>query len=65
MPWATWTVPVAGQQGFLYNVTIYARGQSHLNYPEILRAAPAPFGLLHVLVGFKYDLDRVVGHGCA
>lgn len=38
MPWATWSVPVAGQQGFLYDVTIYARGQSHLSYPEILRS---------------------------
>ncbi len=37
MPWATWSMPIAGQPGFLYDVMIYARGQRHLDYRSILR----------------------------
>ena len=41
MPWVKWTVPIAGQQGFLYDVTIYARGQRHFDYRRLLRSTTA------------------------
>lgn len=38
MPWANWSLPIAGQPGFLYDVTIYARGQRHIDYRQVMRA---------------------------
>lgn len=41
MPWAEWKVPIAGEKGFLYDVLIYARGQRHLDYKQLLRSTSA------------------------
>ncbi|VVE48932.1 hypothetical protein PCO31111_04601 [Pandoraea communis] len=38
MPWAEWKVPIVGREGFLYDVTIYARGQRHLDYHRLMRS---------------------------
>ena len=38
MPWAKWSLPIAGQAGFLYDVMIYARGQRHIDYRQLMRA---------------------------
>lgn len=36
MPWATWDLPVAGKEGFLYNVLIYARGHHNHDFKRLL-----------------------------
>lgn len=35
-PWAKWSLPVVGREGFLYNVEIYARRGSKLDYKRFL-----------------------------
>lgn len=37
MPWATWDVPIAGRPGFLYDVSITARGTRHYDYHRLLQ----------------------------
>lgn len=36
-PWATWSTPVAGKDGMLYEVTIYIRHIRHLEYDRFLK----------------------------
>ncbi|MGU7772316.1 hypothetical protein ACV229_19355 [Burkholderia sp. MR1-5-21] len=38
MPWGEWKVPISGREGFLYNVTIFGRGQQYLDYSRLLRS---------------------------
>jgi len=35
-PWAVWSTPAAGKPGLLYDVTIHARQQSHLDYRRLI-----------------------------
>jgi hypothetical protein len=35
-PWATWSTPVAGKEGILYDVTFFVRGSRHLDYSRLL-----------------------------
>lgn len=37
-PWARWATPAAGHPGLLYDVTIHARHQSHLEYRRLLES---------------------------
>jgi hypothetical protein len=36
--WAKWAVPVAGNEGLLYDVTIHARSNRHIGYTQLLNS---------------------------
>ncbi len=49
MPWAQWSTPIAGKQGFLYDVSIHARQSRVLDYRLILRETKSlQAGLAHL-----------------
>lgn len=35
-PWATWSKPIAGKPGLLYDVTLYTRRSRYLDYGQLL-----------------------------
>jgi hypothetical protein len=48
-PWTRWSIPVAGQPGYLYDVTIHARQQRHLDYRQLIESTSGLHGhLVHV-----------------
>lgn len=36
-PWAAWSIPVAGKEGMLYEITIFVRHVRHLEYDRFLK----------------------------
>lgn len=36
MPWAEWATPIAGREGFLYDLHIYARGRHNQDFARLL-----------------------------
>lgn len=67
MPWATWSEPIAGQRGFLYDVSITARGARHYDYRRLLHWTKVqhPYAV-HLCLGggatnFRVTLPAILG----
>lgn len=67
MPWATWALPIAGREGFLYNVLIYARGRHNHDYRRLLERTQALHKhVVHLCLGgdqksFRLTVPAVLG----
>lgn len=67
MAWAKWSVPIAGQEGFLYDVTIHARGQRHFDYRRLLRSTkPLHQHIVHICLDggakpFRFTVPACLG----
>jgi hypothetical protein len=67
MPWAEWTVPVAGKEGFLYDVNVHARGQWHHDFDRLLKSTRALHKhLVHICLesaekSFRFTIPAVLG----
>lgn len=60
MPWASWSVPIAGKAGFLYDAAIYARGQRALDYRQLLQSTKSQHQhVVHICLDQAAKLVRV------
>ncbi len=61
-PWATWKTPIAGSQGFLYNVHVGARHGRVFDYVRLLKSTSRVHICLDSLLGsFRVTLPAVLG----
>ena len=69
-PWACWSTPAAGTQGLLYDVMVYARHQSHLDYRRLLQCTSrfhqqlAHICLDRIGKSIRVTIPAVLGAGC-
>lgn len=67
MPWAKWSVPVAGHPGLLYDVRITTRGARHHDYRRLLQWTKAQHKhAVHLCLGngatsFRITLPAILG----
>ena len=67
MPWAKWSVPVAGQSGLIYDVSITARGIRHYDYRRLLQWTKVQHKhAVHLCLGggatsFRVTLPAILG----
>jgi hypothetical protein len=67
MPWVRSTLPVAGQSGFLYDVSIMTRGPRHYNYRGLLQRTKAQHcHVVHLCLNgsattFRFTVPAVLG----
>jgi len=65
MPWAEKSLPISGQKGFLYDVTIFVRGQEHLNYRRLLQSTIAlHYHIVYICLGASEDSFRFTVPAC-
>ena len=67
MPWGEWSVPIAGREGFLYDVTIYARGRHNHDFERLLKYTQALHRhIVHFCLdggkkSFRFTIPAVLG----
>ncbi|HEX2875936.1 MAG TPA: Swt1 family HEPN domain-containing protein [Polyangiaceae bacterium] len=67
MPWASWQLPIAGREGFLYSVLIYARGHHNHDFKRLLENTRRLHNhVVHVCLGgdqksFRLAIPAVLG----
>ncbi len=69
-PWATWSVPIEGREGFLFDVQIHARRSRELNYRRILQSTSrlhkhvVHIALDNLAHSFRVTIPAILGADC-
>lgn len=69
-PWATWSVPIEGREGFLFDVQIHARRSGELNYRRLLQiTSHLHKHVVHIALdslahSFRVTIPAILGADC-